>query len=173
MYFICKEHLNILLKNSLAKGITDVIHTLTQRLFRRNAPGDAKSGFVKVLIIVHFMDSFKIRFAHAKHSKVSEYNITILNLMLRPVGCHIHAVEFFDEIAFSKEGTHNSQTAGWDNAFICKLNNNVLIGVQCDSVVVIHGKRLQSIGFVTSIVPYIFFTWWVNNDIEQQSIAKA
>ncbi len=110
---------------------------------------------------------------HAKHSKVSEYNITILNLMLRPVGCHIHAVEFFDEIAFSKEGTHNSQTAGWDNAFICKLNNNVLIGVQCDSVVVIPGKRLQSIGFVTSTVPYIFFTWWVNNDIEQQSIAKA
>jgi len=29
-------------------------------------------------------------------------------------------------------------------------------------VVVIHGKRLQSIGFVTSILPYIFFTWWVN-----------
>ena len=23
-----------------------------------------------------------------------------------------------------------------------------------------------SIGFVTSILPYIFFTWWVNNDIE-------
>ena len=36
-----------------------------------------------------------------------------------------------------------------------------------------HGKRLQSIGFVTSILPYIFFTWWVNNDIEQQNIAKA
>ena len=111
---------------------------------------------VKVLVIVHFMDSFKVRFAHAKHSKVSEYNITILNLMLRPVGCHIHAVEFFDEIAFSKEGTHNSQTAGWDNAFICKLNNNVLIGVQRDPVIIIHGKRLQSIGFVTSILPYIF-----------------
>ena len=40
----------------------------------------------------------------AKHSKVSEYNITIFNLMLRPVGCHIHAVEFFDEIAFPKPG---------------------------------------------------------------------
>ena len=49
------------------------------------------------------MDSFKVRFAHAKHSKISEYNITVLNLMLRPVGCHIYAVEFFDEIAFSKE----------------------------------------------------------------------
>ena len=93
--------------------------------------------------------------------------------MLRPVGCYIHAVEFFDETAFPKEGAHNSQTAGWDNAFICKLNNNVLIGVKCDSVVVIHDKRLQSIGFVTSILPYIFFTWWVNNDIEQQNIAKA
>ena len=49
--------------------------------------------------------------------------------MLRPIGCHVHAIEFFDEIAFPKEGAHNSQTAGWDNAFICKLNNNVLIGV--------------------------------------------
>ena len=99
------------------------------------------------------MDSFKVRFAHAKHSKVSEYNITVLNLMLRPVGCHIHAIEFFDEIAFLKEGAHNSQTADWDNAFICKLDNNVLISVQCDSVVVIYGKKLQSIGFVTSILP--------------------
>lgn len=77
------------------------------------------------------------------------------------------------KFAFPKEGTHNSQTAGWDNAFICKLNNNVLIGVKCDSMVVIHDKRLQSIGFVTSILPYIFFTWWVNNDIEQQNIAKT
>lgn len=76
--------------------------------------------------------------------------------MLKPVGCHIHAVEFFDETAFPKESTHNSQTAGWDNAFICKLDNNVLISVQCDSVVVIHGKRLQSIGFVTYLLPYFF-----------------
>ncbi len=29
------------------------------------------------------MDSFKVRFAHAKHSKISEYNIIVLNLMLR------------------------------------------------------------------------------------------
>ena len=71
----------------------------------------------------------------------------------------------------SKNGARNKPVI--NNAFICKLNNNVLIGVQCDSVVVIQGKRLQSIGFVTSILPYIFFTWWVNNDIEQQSIAKA
>ena len=99
------------------------------------------------------MDSFKVRFAHAKHSKISEYNITVLNLMLGSIGCHIHAVEFFDEIAFSEEGTYNSQTAGWDNAFICKLDNNVLIGVQCDSVVIIHGKRLQSIGFAMYILP--------------------
>lgn len=77
------------------------------------------------------------------------------------------------DVAFSKEGAHNSQTAGWDNAFICKLDNNVLISVQCDSVVVIYGKKLQSIGFVTSILPQIAFTGWVNNDIEQQSIAKA
>lgn len=76
------------------------------------------------------MDSFKVRFAHAEHSKVSEYNITIFNLMLRPVGCHVHSIEFFDETAFPKEGTRNSQTTGWDNAFICKLNNNVLIGVR-------------------------------------------
>ena len=92
--------------------------------------------------------------------------------MLRLIGYHIHAIEFFDEIAFPKEGTHNSQTAGWDNAFICKLNNNVLIGAQCDSVVVIHGKRLQSIGFVTSILPYIFFTWWVNNDMNNKVSQK-
>lgn len=141
-------------------------------MFGRNAPSDAKSGFVKVLVIVHFMDSFKVRFAHAKHSKISEYNITVLNLMLRPVGCHIHAIEFFDEVTFSNEGTLNSQTAGWDNAFICKLNNNVLIGVQYDSVVVIHGKRLQSIGFVTSILPQIAFTWWVNNNIGQKILQK-
>lgn len=63
--------------------------------------------------------------------------------MLRPIGCHVHAIEFFDEIAFPKEGANNSQTAGWDNTFICKLNNNVLIGVQCDSV---NGIRL---GFPT------------------------
>lgn len=55
---------------------------------------------------------------------------------------------------------------------ICKLNNNVLIGAQCDSVVVIHGKRLQSIGFVTSILPYIFFTWWVNNDMNNKVSQK-
>ena len=78
--------------------------------------------------------------------------------MLRPIGCHVHAIEFFDEIAFPKEGANNSQTAGWDNAFICKLDNNVLISVQCDSVVVIYGKKLQSIGFVTSILPQIAFT---------------
>ena len=70
-----------------------------------------------------------------------------------------HAIEFFDENAFPKEGAHNSQTAGRDNALICKLNNNVLIGVQCNPVIIIHGKRLQSIGFVTYILPYIFFTW--------------
>ena len=85
--------------------------------------------------------------------------------MLRLIGYHIHAIEFFDEIAFPKEGANNSQTAGWDNTFICKLNNNVLIGVQCDSVVVIHGKRLQSIDFVMSILPQTAFTWWVNNNI--------
>ena len=48
----------------------------------------------------------------------------------------------------------------------------VLIGAQCDSVVVIHGKRLQSIGFVTSILPYIFFTWWVNNDMNNKVSQK-
>ena len=79
----------------------------------------------------------------------------------------------FNETAFSEEGTYNSQAAGGNNAFVCKFNNNVLIGVQCDSVVVIHGKRLQSIGFAISILPQISFTEWVNNDIEQQSIAKA
>ena len=73
--------------------------------------------------------------------------------MLGSIGCHIHAIEFFDEIAFTKEGTHNSQTTGRDNALICKLDNNVLVGVQCDPVVVIHGKRLQSIGFAMSIIP--------------------
>ena len=31
--------------------------------------------------------------------------------MLRPIGCHVHAIEFFDEIAFPKEGANNSQTA--------------------------------------------------------------
>ena len=92
--------------------------------------------------------------------------------MLRPIGCHVHAIEFFDEIAFPKEGANNSQTAGWDNAFICKLNNNVLIGVQCDSVVVIHGKRLQSIDFVMSILPQTAFTWWVNNNIGQKILQK-
>ena len=99
------------------------------------------------------MDSFKVRFAHAKHSKISEYNITVLNLMLGAIGCHIHAIKFFNETAFSEEVTYNSQAAGRNNAFICKFNNNVLIGVQCDSVVVIHGKSLQSIGFAMSILP--------------------
>jgi len=99
------------------------------------------------------MDSFKVRLAHAKHSKISEYNITVLNLMLGSIGCYIHAIKFFNETAFSEEGTYNSQAAGGNNAFVCKFNNNVLIGVQCDSVVVIHGKRLQSIGFAISILP--------------------
>ena len=39
-------------------------------------------------------------------------------------------------------------------------------------MVVIHGKRLQSIGFVTSILPYIFFTWWVNNDMNNKVSQK-
>ena len=86
------------------------------------------------------MDSFKVRFAHAKHSKISEYNITVLNLMLGAIGCHIHAIKFFNETAFSEEGTYSSQAAGRNNAFICKFNNNVLIGVQCDSVVLFMVK---------------------------------
>ena len=64
--------------------------------------------------------------------------------MLGSIGCYIHAIKFFNETAFPEEGTYNSQAAGGNNAFICKFNNNVLIGVQ-----------------------------WVNNDIEQQSITKA
>ena len=39
-------------------------------------------------------------------------------------------------------------------------------------MVVINGKRLQSIGFVTSILPYIFFTWWVNNDMNNKVSQK-
>ena len=92
--------------------------------------------------------------------------------MLGSIGCYIHAIKFFNETAFSEEGTYNSQAAGGNNAFICKFNNNVLIGVQCDSVVVIHGKRLQSIDFVMSILPQTAFTWWVNNNIGQKILQK-
>ena len=114
-------------------------------------------GFIVVIgTLIHLI--YQIYFVCKEH-------FTILNLMLRLIGYHIHAIEFFDEIAFPKEGANNSQTAGWDNTFICKLNNNVLIGVLCDSVAVIHGKRLQSIDFVMSILPQTAFTWWVNNNI--------
>ena len=58
------------------------------------------------------MDSFKVRLAHAKHSKISEYNITVLNLMLGSIGCYIHAIKLFNETAFSEEGTYNSQATG-------------------------------------------------------------
>ena len=92
--------------------------------------------------------------------------------MLGSIGCYIHAIKFFNETAFPEEGTYNSQAAGGNNAFICKFNNNVLIGVQCDSVVVIHGKRLQSIDFVMSILPQTAFTWWVNNNIRQKILQK-
>ena len=87
------------------------------------------------------MDCFKVRFAHAKQSQVSEYDIAVLNLMLRPISCHIHAVEFFDEIAFPKDSTHNSQSAGRDNPFICKFDNDVLVRVQRDPAIIIHGKK--------------------------------
>ena len=70
--------------------------------------------------------------------------------MLGSIGCYIHAIKLFNETAFSEEGTYNSQATG---GFVCKFNNNVLVGVQCDPVVVIHGKRLQSIGFAMSILP--------------------
>jgi len=39
-------------------------------------------------------------------------------------------------------------------------------------VVVIHGKRLQSIDFVMSILPQTAFTWWVNNNIGKKILQK-
>lgn len=39
-------------------------------------------------------------------------------------------------------------------------------------MVVIHGKRLQSIDFVMSILPQTAFTWWVNNNIGQKILQK-
>jgi len=38
--------------------------------------------------------------------------------------CDIHPIEFFDKIAFSKDGTDNSEPAAWNDPFIGKLYAN-------------------------------------------------
>lgn len=45
--------------------------------------------------------------------------------MLGTIAGNIHSVQLFGKITFTEKSTNNSQTAGWNDTFICKLDYNV------------------------------------------------
>ncbi len=168
LYPVCQEHIDILFQDSFAERIADIIHTLAQSFLRRDGAGNAKGGFIKVLVIIHLMYCFEIRLAHTQHAQVGQDNIAILDLVLWTIGCDIHPIELFNKIAFTEDRTDNSQTTGRNDAFISEFNDNVLFGVQRDPAIIIHGKWPHRKSFDKSILPCDTFTWQVNDYLRQK-----
>ena len=71
------------------------------------------------------MDGIKRGLAHALHPNVCQQNIAVLNLVLGMVTANFHAVTAFDKITFAEDTANDSQSAAWDNTFICKFNSNI------------------------------------------------
>lgn len=60
--------------------------------------------------------------------------------MLRTIFRYIYAVEFFDKIAFPENRADHSETAGGNDALVRKFEDNVLIRIQRDPAISVHGK---------------------------------
>lgn len=74
----------------------------TVHLFKNTYTSNSKGSLIKLLVLIHFMHSLIIRLAHVDHADVYKDNISLLNLVLETILCHIHVVKFFGEIAFAK-----------------------------------------------------------------------
>lgn len=81
--------------------------------------------FLRIRVVIHFVDSIKRGFAHALHSNVCQHDITILDLVLRMDTVNLHSVAAFDKITFAEDCTDNSKPTAWDNTFICEFNGNI------------------------------------------------
>ena len=99
---IGKQQFNVFIKNLFPKAVSNVVHTLAESLLGWNAPRNSKGSLIKLLVIINFLHSLIIRFAHAEHADVCKDDISILNLVLGTILSHIHVVKFFGEIVFAK-----------------------------------------------------------------------
>ncbi len=81
--------------------------------------------FLRIRVVIHFVDSIKRRLAHALHPNVCKHDITVLNLVLGMVTVNFHTAAPFDKITFAKDTADDCQPAAWDNAFICEFNGNI------------------------------------------------
>ena len=60
----------------------NIIHTLAQCFFGRDASGNAKGIFIKPLTIIKLMDGLIIRLSHGQQPDIGKEDIAIFNLML-------------------------------------------------------------------------------------------
>jgi len=75
------------------------------------------------------MDGIKVGLAHTEHPKIGQKNISIFYLMLGAVLRDVHTVTVLYKVAFTKDGTDYSQSAGGDDSLVGEFNFHFLHGI--------------------------------------------